>query len=136
MYGTGAQTRSFCYVDDLVKGLILLMESPAAFTGPVNLGNPGEFTMLELASIIKDVSASSSDMVFLELPEDDPKRRRPDISLARQSLSWEPKIPLQEGIKRTVDYFKELISSSKAQSSSQVQSSSKAQSSSQVQTEE
>jgi nucleoside-diphosphate-sugar epimerase len=92
--------------------------------------------MLELASIIKDVSASSSDMVFLELPEDDPKRRRPDISLARQSLSWEPKIPLQEGIKRTVDYFKELISSSKAQSSSQVQSSSKAQSSSQVQTEE
>lgn len=109
MYGSGEQTRSFCYVDDLVKGLISLMESPAEFIGPVNIGNPGEFSMLELAQIVKNTTKSKSKMVFLPLPEDDPKRRQPDISLANKELSWAPEIDLEDGIDKTVAYFKGLI---------------------------
>ena len=105
VYGEGKQTRSFAYIDDLVEGLVRMMEAPD-FIGPVNLGNPDEFTMLELAAMAIELSKSSSRLVFRPLPPDDPTRRRPDISLARQRFGWEPKIPLREGLTRTVEHFR------------------------------
>ena len=105
VYGEGKQTRSFAYIDDLVEGLVRMMEAPD-FIGPVNLGNPDEFTMLELAAMAIELSKSSSRLVFKPLPPDDPTRRRPDISLARQRFGWEPKIPLREGLTRTVEHFR------------------------------
>ena len=111
IYGDGKQTRSFCYVDDLIDGMVRLMESGDDFTGPVNIGNPREFTMLELAQVVLKVSDSNSELVFEPLPSDDPKQRRPDISLASEALSWQPSIQLEQGIERTVDYFKQILTS-------------------------
>ncbi len=109
IYGDGSQTRSFCYVDDLVECMIRLMASPAEFTGPVNMGNPGEFTMLELAETILDLTGSKSRLSFEPLPEDDPRQRRPDISLARKALGWEPKVTLREGLEKTIAYFETML---------------------------
>jgi len=109
IYGDGSQTRSFCYVDDLVDGLIHLMESRTDFTGPVNLGNPGEFSMLELAAEVIQQTGSRSATEFKPLPQDDPQQRRPDIDLARKELSWEPTIALADGLGRTVEYFKTIL---------------------------
>jgi UDP-glucuronate decarboxylase len=106
IYGDGYQTRSFCYVDDLIDGLIRLMNSPPEFTGPVNLGNPTEFTMRELAELVLAETRSTSPLVMQPLPQDDPKQRRPDISLAKAQLDWVPKVPLSEGIKPTIEYFR------------------------------
>ena len=106
VYGDGSQTRSFCYVDDLVDGFLRLMEAPDEVTGPVNLGNPDEFTMLELAEHVLKLTGSASCVVHLPLPADDPKQRRPDITLARQKLGWEPKVPLAAGLKQTIGYFR------------------------------
>lgn len=108
IYGEGTQTRSFQYVDDLVEGMIRLMNSDDSFTGPVNIGNPGEFTMLELAQKIIDLTGSSSKLIFMPLPQDDPLQRQPDISLAKKELNWEPTIALEEGLKKTIEYFKSL----------------------------
>ncbi len=105
IYGDGSQTRSFCYVSDLIPGLIRLMESPTEITGPINLGNPNEFTILELARKIIDISSSESKIVFGELPLDDPKQRKPDIKLAKSVLAWEPEIQLEDGLKDTIKYF-------------------------------
>lgn len=105
IYGDGSQTRSFCYMDDLIEGFLRLMDSDASVTGPVNLGNPGEFTMLELARKVLDLTGSKSKLVHLPLPSDDPKQRRPDITIARTLLDWEPRIALTDGLTRTVDYF-------------------------------
>jgi UDP-glucuronate decarboxylase len=107
--GDGSQTRSFCYVDDLVDGLVRLMESPADFTGPVNLGNPVEFSILHLAEKVIAITGSASKITFKPLPEDDPRQRRPDISLAEEKLGWAPTVDLEEGLKRTIDYFRELV---------------------------
>jgi len=109
IYGDGSQTRSFCYVDDMIEGLIKLMSSPDEFLGPVNLGNPRETSILELAEIILRLTGSRSKLIFLPLPSDDPKRRMPDISLAKRALGWEPKVELEEGLKRTIEYFKEIF---------------------------
>jgi UDP-glucuronate decarboxylase len=106
LYGDGSQTRSFCYVDDLVDGLVRLMDSPATFTGPVNLGNPAEFTMRELAKLVLVETASSSTFVTKPLPLDDPKQRQPDITLAKTELGWEPKVKLADGLKPTVAFFR------------------------------
>jgi UDP-glucuronate decarboxylase len=111
IYGQGSQTRSFCYVDDLIEGFIRLMNSPGSFTGPVNLGNPGEFTILELAEKVKEQTGSKSELVFKPLPQDDPIMRKPDISLAKEVLGWEPKVPLDEGLRKTIDYFEDLLRS-------------------------
>ncbi len=108
IYGTGEQTRSFCYVDDLVTGLIRMMEQDE-ITGPVNMGNPGEYTILDLARMILELSGSHSEIVFRPLPQDDPVRRRPDISLAKEKLGWEPTIPIREGLARTIDYFRKTL---------------------------
>ena len=108
IYGDGLQTRSFCYVDDLIEAFILMMDSPAEFTGPVNIGNPGEFTMLELAEKILNIVGGKSGIIHAELPADDPKQRRPDISLAKTNLGWEPKVPLDEGLKETIQYFRQF----------------------------
>jgi UDP-glucuronate decarboxylase len=105
MYGDGTQTRSFCYVDDLVQAMVSMMASRDGFTGPVNIGNPGEFTMLELAHQILELTGSKSIIRFLPLPPDDPRQRQPDISLAKQEFEWEPKIALTEGLQKTIDYF-------------------------------
>jgi UDP-glucuronate decarboxylase len=105
IYGDGSQTRSFCYVDDLVGGLIALMENTVGEVGPVNLGNPGEFTMLELAEKVLELTGSSSPIEHLPLPQDDPKQRQPDISRAKKSLGWEPTVPLNEGLVKTIEYF-------------------------------
>ena len=110
LYGDGTQSRSFCYVDDLIEGFLRLMQTPKGFTGPVNLGNPGEFTMIELAEAILDLTGSRSALVHRPLPADDPRQRQPDITLARQQLGWEPKIPLREGLKPTIAYFERLLS--------------------------
>ncbi|RZO88008.1 MAG: SDR family oxidoreductase [Kiritimatiellaceae bacterium] len=112
IYGDGQQTRSFCYCDDLIEGFIRLMNSDATITGPINLGNPGEFTMVELAENILDLTNSRSELVFKPLPEDDPKQRRPDITLAKQHLDWEPQIPLRDGLAKTIQYFDELLKQS------------------------
>jgi UDP-glucuronate decarboxylase len=110
IHGDGGHTRSFQYVDDLVVGMCRMMETPKEFTGPVNLGNPNEFTMLQLAETVLRLTGSKSKLVFRLLPEDDPKQRRPDISLAKAKLGgWEPKIPLEEGLKRTIAYFRNAI---------------------------
>jgi UDP-glucuronate decarboxylase len=109
IYGDGSQTRSFCYVDDLIEAMVRMMDSPEGFTGPVNIGNPGEFTMLELAELVIKLSLARSKIVHRPLPQDDPRQRRPDISLAKEKLGWEPKVPLEEGLKRTIAYFKELL---------------------------
>ena len=109
VYGDGKQTRSFCYVDDLIRGMLALMDSDDTVTGPVNLGNPGEFTMLELAEKVLKQTGSKSKLAFLPLPGDDPRLRRPDITLAKELLGWKPEIPLDEGLKRTIEYFKEII---------------------------
>jgi len=110
IYGDGSQTRSFCYVDDLVEGLILLMNSKEAVTGPINLGNPTEFTILELAQKIIDITGSKTQVVHQPLPQDDPRQRKPDITLAQKELNWTPRIPLAEGLKKTIAYFERLIS--------------------------
>ena len=105
VFGDGSQTRSFCYVDDLIDGMWRLMNSPDEITGPVNLGNPREFTVRELAETIIRLTGSSSSLVFKPLPQDDPRQRQPDISLARRQLAWEPKIPLEQGLTQTIEYF-------------------------------
>jgi UDP-glucuronate decarboxylase len=109
IFGEGQQTRSFCYVDDLIEGMLRMMDTPADFTGPVNLGNPVEFTMLELAEAVIRLTGSSSRIEFRQLPSDDPKQRRPDISLARDRLGWQPSIQLEAGLQRTIAYFRELL---------------------------
>ena len=109
LYGDGEQTRSFCYVDDLVEGLIRLMESANDVTGPINLGNPQEFSMRELAKEVLDLTGSASELTHRPLPEDDPTRRRPDISLAKDALGWEPQTPLREGLKSTIAYFEATL---------------------------
>ncbi|MDQ2106548.1 UDP-glucuronic acid decarboxylase family protein [Azospirillum isscasi] len=106
VYGEGSQTRSFCYVDDLIEGMIRLMDSPAEVTGPINIGNPGEFTMLELAELVVALTGSRSVIEHRPLPQDDPKQRRPDITKAKALLDWEPTIPLRDGLERTVHYFR------------------------------
>ena len=110
IFGDGSQTRSFCYVDDLVDGFIRLMDSPAELTGPINLGNPGEFTIKQLAEMTIELTGSGSQLTFLPLPQDDPKQRRPDISLAHKHLGWEPKVKLREGLQHTIAYFDKLLS--------------------------
>jgi UDP-glucuronate decarboxylase len=105
VYGEGAQTRSFCYVDDLVGGLIALMDSDDGFTGPVNLGNPGEFTILQLAQKVIELTGSKSTIVRQPLPSDDPMQRKPDLTLAKQQLGWQPVTPLDEGLKHAIAYF-------------------------------
>jgi len=110
VYGEGLQTRSFCYVDDLVDGMLRMMISDKSFTGPVNLGNPREFTILELAKMIIGMTGSNSKIIFKPLPEDDPKQRRPLIDLAEKKLNWTPKIKLEDGLKKTIDYFEEILS--------------------------
>ena len=109
LYGDGQQTRSFCYVDDLVEGLIRLMESPDGVTGPINLGNPGEFTIKELAENVIDLTGSKSKMVNRPLPQDDPRQRQPDIALAKKELDWEPTIALRAGLTKTIAYFDDLL---------------------------
>ncbi|MFD1628159.1 UDP-glucuronic acid decarboxylase family protein [Azospirillum griseum] len=106
VYGDGQQTRSFCYVDDLIEGFLRFMDTPAAITGPLNLGNPGEFTMLELAETVIRLTGSTSRIEHHPLPQDDPKQRRPDITKARALLDWEPTVPLEEGLDRTIAYFR------------------------------
>lgn len=109
IYGEGTQTRSFQYVDDLIEGFIRMMESPEDFTGPVNIGNPGEYTILELAKEIIRLTNSKSELIYMPLPADDPIQRQPDITLAQQKLGWEPKIPLEEGLKKTIAYFEKIV---------------------------
>ena len=111
LYGDGSQTRSFCYVDDLIEALLRLMATDDSFIGPVNTGNPTEFTIRELAEKVIELTGSRSTLVFAPLPSDDPMQRRPDISLAREKLGWEPTIQLEEGLKRTIAYFDELLAS-------------------------
>lgn len=107
IYGDGSQTRSFCYVSDLIDCMVLLMASRPEFVGPMNMGNPGEFTVLQLAKKVIDLTGSASRIVHKPLPEDDPVRRQPDIALARRELGWEPKVPLEEGLKKTIAYFED-----------------------------
>ncbi|MEJ5347720.1 MAG: UDP-glucuronic acid decarboxylase family protein [Desulfosoma sp.] len=109
VYGDGSQTRSFCYVDDMVEGLIRLMESPEEVTGPINLGNPDEFTIMELAQLVLELTGSKSEIRFEPLPKDDPVRRRPDITRAKQILGWAPTVPLREGLRKTIDYFDDFL---------------------------
>jgi UDP-glucuronate decarboxylase len=111
IYGDGSQTRSFCYVDDLMDAMMAMMDTPEGFTGPVNVGNPGEFTMLELAQLVIRLTGAHSRLVFRPLPQDDPRQRNPDITLARNELAWEPKVDLETGIGRTIEYFKGLLAS-------------------------
>lgn len=110
IYGDGCQTRSFCYYDDLLEGMVRLMNSRDGFTGPVNIGNPGEFTMLELAEKVLGMVGGTSKIAFRPLPQDDPKQRKPDISLAKSELDWEPKVSLDDGLKETIAYFKRALS--------------------------
>ena len=114
IYGDGKQTRSFCYVDDLVDGMIRMMESRDGFTGPVNLGNPGEFTMLKLADLVLRLTGSRSKLTFMPLPQDDPTQRRPVIDLAKKELDWVPKIPLKDGLMPTIKYFEAELASETA----------------------
>jgi UDP-glucuronate decarboxylase len=109
IYGDGQQTRSFCYVDDLVEGLVRLMESLDGVAGPINLGNPGEFTVRELAEVIIDLTGSASKIVHQPLPADDPRQRKPDISKASEILKWQPKLPLREGLAKTIAYFEDFL---------------------------
>jgi len=109
VYGDGSQTRSFCYVDDMITGLIMMMDSADSFTGPVNLGNPEEFSILALAKTIISKTGNQSKIIFKPLPEDDPMQRKPDISLAREMLGWQPRISLEEGLERTIAYFRKVV---------------------------
>ncbi len=109
IYGDGQQTRSFCYVDDLIAAMMSMMDAPADFIGPVNIGNPGEFTMLALAEAILKLSGSKSKLVFEALPADDPKQRQPDIALAKAKLGWQPRVALDDGLKETIAYFRQLL---------------------------
>ena len=109
IYGDGTQTRSFCYVDDLIEAFIRLMNTPDEFTGPVNTGNPGEFTILELAEKVIELTGSSSTIEHKELPSDDPTQRQPDITLAKEKMGWDPQIKLEEGLKKTIPYFESLL---------------------------
>ena len=109
IYGDGSQTRSFCYVDDLITGMIKFMESHKSITGPINMGNPSEFTMIELAELVIKLTSSRSKLKFKPLPEDDPKQRQPNISLAKSKLNWSPKVSLEEGLNKTIFYFKNLL---------------------------
>jgi UDP-glucuronate decarboxylase len=110
IFGTGEQTRSFCFVDDLIDALVLMMDSDASVVGPMNIGNPGEFTMLQLAETVIRLTGARSKIVFKPLPSDDPKQRKPDISAARASLKWEPKVALEDGLKPTIEYFQSFFS--------------------------
>ena len=109
IYGDGRQTRSFCHVDDMIEGFLGLMASDRQVTGPINLGNPVEFTIIELAEMVTRLTRSNSKLVHMPLPADDPRQRRPDISLAKAKLDWEPKVPLEEGLRQTVDYFRQMV---------------------------
>jgi len=109
IYGDGQQTRSFCYVDDMIEGFIRLMNSVDTLTGPVNLGNPGEYTMLELAETILKLSKSSSKVIYKPLPQDDPRQRQPDIALAQKTMGWTPHVNLEDGLKETIDYFRRVL---------------------------
>jgi UDP-glucuronate decarboxylase len=109
IYGDGRQTRSFCFVDDLVRGLIALMDSADEITGPINLGNPKEFTMKELADNVRELTQSQSELIYQPLPEDDPRQRQPDITQASERLGWQPSVPLREGLTKTISYFKTLL---------------------------
>ena len=109
IYGDGSQTRSFCYVDDLLDGMMALMNHENIFPYPVNIGNPGEFSMLELAEKVLELTGSNSEIVFQDLPQDDPKQRKPDISRAQTALGWEPTIKLAEGLQKTIDYFRTIV---------------------------
>jgi UDP-glucuronate decarboxylase len=109
IYGDGQQTRSFCYVDDLIDAMIKMMNSEKGFTGPVNIGNPGEFTMLQLAEMVLTLSNSKSRIIYQPLPSDDPKQRQPNIDLAKDKLGWQPKVELKDGLKETIAYFKKMI---------------------------
>lgn len=108
IYGDGSQTRSFCYVDDLIEGFIRFMDLGENLPGPMNLGNPAEFTILELANLVKEMTASKSNIILNPLPQDDPKQRRPDITLAKEKLNWQPSIALKEGLTKTIDYFRNI----------------------------
>ena len=109
IYGEGSQSRSFCYVDDLIEGFVRLMASPAGVTGPINLGNPSEFTIRQLAELAIEMTGSKSKLTSLPLPHDDPKQRRPDITLASKHLGWKPLVPLREGLEYTIAYFDALL---------------------------
>ncbi|MCI5139155.1 MAG: NAD-dependent epimerase/dehydratase family protein, partial [Candidatus Electrothrix sp. AR1] len=114
IYGDGSQTRSFCYVDDLIEAFVCLMDTEDSFTGPVNTGNPGEFTILQLAENVIELIGSKSEIIFEPLPEDDPQQRQPDITLAKEKLGWEPKVPLREGLVPTIAYFDNFLRRSEA----------------------
>jgi UDP-glucuronate decarboxylase len=109
LFGEGTQTRSFCYVDDLIEGMLRLMDTAPGFTGPVNIGNPVEFTIRELAELVVELTGSASQLIHKPLPSDDPTQRKPDISLARRELGWEPAVPLRTGLEKTIAYFRGLI---------------------------
>lgn len=109
IYGEGTQTRSFCYVDDLIEGFVRMMASPKEVTGPINMGNPGEFTIRELAEMVLKIIGGKSKLVFKQLPQDDPRQRQPDISLANSTLGWEPRINLEAGLQKTIAYFKQIL---------------------------
>lgn len=111
IYGDGQQTRSFCYVDDMIEGFVRMMKSERGFTGPVNMGNPGEFTMLELAEKVLQMVGGKSKLAYQQLPTDDPKQRKPDIALAKSKLDWNPQVALEDGLKETIGYFKKIINS-------------------------
>jgi len=111
IYGDGSQTRSFCYVDDLIEGFVRLMASPKEVTGPINMGNPGEFTIHELAETVLKMVGGNSKMIMMPLPQDDPKQRQPDITLAKNTLDWEPKIKLEVGLGKTIEYFRNFLAS-------------------------
>ena len=114
MFGDGSQTRSFCYVDDLVEGFVRMMDTPDEVTGPINLGNPGEFTIRQLAELILEMTGSTSKIVRHPLPEDDPMQRKPDITLARERLGWTPTVDLRDGLVRTIGYFENLLRGNEA----------------------
>jgi UDP-glucuronate decarboxylase len=115
IYGDGSQTRSFCYVDDLIEGVVRLMNTPAEVTGPMNIGNPVEFTIKQLSELIMELVGVKLRLVYKTLPSDDPKQRQPDISLAEQTLSWSPNVSLHEGLTKTIAYFEALLSTGKSQ---------------------
>jgi UDP-glucuronate decarboxylase len=118
IYGDGSQTRAFCYVDDLVEAILRMMATDAKITGPVNIGNPGEFSMRELADLVIELTGTKSKIVSKPLPPDDPKQRRPDISLAKATLGWEPRIALREGLRKTIDYFDAFLAEEGSKSKS------------------
>ena len=109
IYGAGEQTRSFCFVDDLIDGIVKFMELEESYPGPINLGNPTEFSILDLAHTVLELTESKSKIIFKDLPQDDPLQRKPDIGLAREKLGWEPQIQLVEGLKKSIEYFRHLI---------------------------